>query len=229
MLVSKTHDMKDKYIRLYLLLSLIFLQNIAFGQDETIDELTYNSSKELASSGWNLIAEEKFDHAINLFNQSIELFDGNTDAFVGRSTAYMRLDLLDHAEKDLEKALTLSPNQSDMFYLAGNIFFKMKYYFRATENYSKALRHNSESDIPVDPLNCYYNRANAYFAAEMYRSAINDYSKVIALDEEYMHAYHNRALAYKHREDFENACLDFDKAKELGSQMSDKFIDKYCK
>lgn len=221
--------MKIKYTQLHLLLSLIFINHIAYSQDDTVDEEAYNTSKQLASNGWDMIAADKFDHAIDQFSQSIDLFDGNTDAYVGRSTAYMRLDLLDHAEKDLKSALLLSPNQSDMFYLAGNIYFKMEYYIEATENYTKALSHNDVSDIPVNPVNCYYNRANAYFSSGMYRSAINDYSKVIELQESYMHAYHNRALAYKHREDFESACLDFNKAKELGSKMSDKFIDEYCK
>ncbi|PIB36049.1 hypothetical protein BFP72_11915 [Reichenbachiella sp. 5M10] len=200
----------------------------AEAQEEVLDETDYNSSKQYNSNGWDMINRQSYGQALEQFNKSIAIYDGNADSYVGRATALMKLNRLSEAETNVEAALALAPGQADMYYLAGNIYFNMEYYIEATNNYSNAIRSNDDSDIPVDLVNCYYNRGNAYFSAGMYRSAINDFSKVIELKEDYMYAYHNRALAYKHRDDLEQACLDFHKAKDLGSTMSQKYIDKYC-
>ncbi|WP_158584022.1 tetratricopeptide repeat protein [Reichenbachiella sp. MSK19-1] len=197
-------------------------------QDTVIDEDDYNSNQQHTSNGWDLIGQEQFEDALSQFNLAIDSYDGNADSFVGRANALLRIDRFSEAQKDIETALLLAPDQADMFYLAGNIYFKMEYFELAARNYSSAIRANDTSDIPVDLINCYYNRGNAYFSAGMYRSAINDFSRVIDANEDSFIAYHNRALAYKNREEYDMACQDFYKAQELGSKMSQKYIDRYC-
>ncbi|MGL1885009.1 MAG: tetratricopeptide repeat protein [Reichenbachiella sp.] len=219
---------KSIYIVFFIQTIIVLSPGYTYAQEETVDEETYNNSKLHTSEGWDLVGLGELDQALKEFNMAIEFYNGDADSFVGRANVLMKLGRLDDAEKDVEQALLLAPNQSDMFYLAGNIYFKMKNYIKATNNYSNAIRYNDSSDIPVDLVNCYYNRGNAYFSSEMYRSAVNDFTKVIELKENYMQAYHNRALSYKNKKDFENACKDFYTAKELGSKMSDKFIEKYC-
>ncbi|UXP32649.1 tetratricopeptide repeat protein [Reichenbachiella agarivorans] len=221
--------MRQRYIIMAMGAMLFLFGFQATAQDDTLDEEQYLASKQLLSNGWTMIDQEQFENAVDQFNQSITIFDGNTDAFVGRATALMRLGRLADAERDIEQALLLSPDQADMYYLAGNIYFKMDNYEKATENYSLAIKSNYSAEVPVDIVNLYYNRGNAYFSAGMYRSAINDFSRVIEEKEDFVNAYHNRALAYKNREDYESACRDFETAVSLGSTLSQKFIDRYCK
>jgi len=215
-----------------ILLTLFILCLYSFpsdAQDETVDEKTYQQSILLMDKGWEHLTGKDFEVALDYFNQSIALYDGVTDAFVGRATTYLKLNQLKEAEEDIKKAMNLSVNQSDVFYLAGNVYFKMEYYEKASEAYSNAIEFNDESEMPVDLFNLYYNRGNAYFKSEFYRSAINDFTYAIREKADSYNAYHNRGLAYKHREELENACADFAKAKELGSKISDKFIEEYCR
>lgn len=201
----------------------------AFAQDdETIDENIYNQSSQLADDGWTYLSGQSFQDAVDKFTQSIELYDGNADALVGRANALMKLDRLDEAEKDILEALKMSGDEADMYYLAANIYYKMKYYENATSLYTKALDFNETSNVPIDIANCYYNRGNAFLGSGMYRSAINDFTKAIKNKEDFMNAYHNRGLAYKNRDAITEACADFEKAKSLGSLTSEKYIDKYC-
>ncbi|MFY0628373.1 MAG: tetratricopeptide repeat protein [Reichenbachiella sp.] len=213
---------------LQILLILILYSFSTFCQDEIVDESDYRRSKQLMDEGWVHVSANSFESSLAFFDKSIEIYDGNTDAFVGRATALMKLERLNEAERDVQSALKLSENQSDMFYLAGNIYFKMEYFEEAISYYTKAMKFNESSDVPIDSVNCYYNRGNCYFKAGLYRSAINDFTKSILMNDRFFNAYHNRALAYKHRDDMKNACTDFRKAEELGSNISEKYIKQYC-
>ena len=215
-------------IRIPLIFTLLLYLFPVFAQDETIDEGQYNLHIDLVDQGWLHVTGKNYEVAAQKFDQAIKVYDGNADAFLGRANARMKIDMLDEAKDDVHTALDMTGDQADMFYLAGNIYFKMKEYYLASEFYTKALDFNDQSDVPIDSIHCYYNRGNAHFEAGMYRSAIGDFSKAIEMQEDFTHAYHNRALAYRHRGNMDQACADFSKAKELGDLSSDKYIIKYC-
>lgn len=207
---------------------LLLYSTPIFAQDDVVDEAVYNKSVFLADQGWKHLTGDDLEVSVEKFTASIAIYDGNADAFVGRANALMKLDRLAEAEKDVEQALSMSENEADMFYLAGNIYFKMQYYEKALNSYSQAIKFNDSSEVPVDLGNCYYNRGNANFEYGMYRSAINDFTKAINEKADFIGAYHNRGLAFKNRGMLEEACIDFNKAKSLGSNASDKYITEYC-
>ncbi len=216
-------------MRVLALVSLICLSiTSVYAQDDVIDEGRYNQHQALVDQGWMHLTGSDFEVAVEKFNQAIEIYDGNADAYLGRANALMKFGKLDEAEQDVQKALGMTGEQADMYYLAGNIYFKMEDYFKATDYYSKALDFNELSEVPIDSMHCYYNRGNAYYEAGMYRSAISDFSKAIEIQSDFKNAYHNRGLAYSHRGSMTEACMDFFKAKELGDLSSDKYIKKYC-
>lgn len=199
-----------------------------FGQEDVVDEVIYNKSAVFLDEGWTHLTGRDYEAALAYFDKSIDLYSGNADAFVGRANALLKLERFQEAESDILAALSMTGEESDMLYLAGNVYFKMKFYEKAQINYTKALAYNEQSKVKIDSAHCYYNRGNTFFEAGMHRSAINDFTKAIQQNEAFKNAYHNRGLSYAHRNMLEEACADFQMAINLGSYATKKYIDKYC-
>lgn len=72
---------------------------------------------------------------------------------------------------------------------------------------------NKSKSVPL--VIAYYNRAKAYDQIGDTGRAIEDYSRVIFINPEFVNAYNNRGIAYGTIGDFENAIMDFDTALSL--------------
>lgn len=62
-----------------------------------------------------------------------------------------------------------------------------------------------------------------------YKSAIEDFSKVLILNPKSADAYKFKGLAEYHKEDMQSACQDFISASNLGSIRAYSYHLKYCK
>lgn len=72
---------------------------------------------------------------------------------------------------------------------------------------------NKSKSVPL--VIAYYNRAKAYDQIGDTGRAIEDYSRAISINPEFVNAYNNRGIAYGTIGDFENAIMDFDTALSL--------------
>ncbi|MDR1385140.1 MAG: tetratricopeptide repeat protein [Planctomycetaceae bacterium] len=106
--------------------------------------------------------------------------------------------------------LTGCPAKTYSRYVArGNTYEKMGYYDRAINQYTQAIRLDSES------ARAYKLRGAAYAKKGDYESAINDFTQAIRLFPQYSTAYTNRGLAYAAKGDTYHAEADFQKAEEI--------------
>ncbi len=212
-----------KYI--FILVSSMMLNSMLWAQ-KVLDVGMYNQHLEFIEEGWKLIRQEKFEAASDQFEKAIEINRGNADAYVGAATAYMHLGEYELAKTRADTAVGLTSNQSDIYFLTGNIAFNSGDYKRAVFAYTFAINNNKSSEVKIDLANGYFNRGNAYLALEEYEKAIGDYNKTLVTKPDFASAYHNRGIAYKNLSETQSACRDFHAAQYFGSTLSEKYLDE---
>jgi tetratricopeptide (TPR) repeat protein len=85
----------------------------------------------------------------------------------------------------------------------GNLYYNKENYKQAIEEYSKAIRLNSQYST------LYYNRGSAHYELGEFEQALVDLSKTIELDAQSVRGYYRRGLTYASLKDFERAIEDF--------------------
>ncbi|MBV6643380.1 MAG: tetratricopeptide repeat protein, partial [Cyclobacteriaceae bacterium] len=143
------------------LVFLLFINTLLIAQD-VIDIAMYNQQLSFIDKGWDLIHQKAYHEASQIFEQAIELNDGNADAFVGAATAYMHLEKYDLATQRVDVALGMTRNQSDIYFLAGNIAFNSGNHDKALVAYTVAINNYESSEVKIDLPKCYFNRGNSY-------------------------------------------------------------------
>lgn len=86
----------------------------------------------------------------------------------------------------------------------GITFRRAKQPLRAVAAYDKAIAMK-----PVDIVNDYVNRANAYDEAGQPAKAMADYARAIEVDPDHGSIYYNRGVAYEHLKERNKARIDF--------------------
>ncbi len=193
-----------------------------------MDYSDYQRSLSLQSSSQVLIDNKKYKEALSLITEAINLNNGNADFYLIRALAYSGLKSFKLAMSDVHKAISLAPNQSDMYLLAANVLYKMGQYNDAVAAYGHAIENNDQSEVKVNLANVYFNRGSCHLALEKYHDANSDYEVALELNPSFIGAYHNRGVALKKLEKIDQACESFVTAKNMGSHLSDKYIEKYC-
>ena len=203
---------------------LLTINTLLIAQD-VVDIAMYNQQLSFIDQGWDLIHQKSYHEASQIFEQAIELNDGNADAFVGAATAYMHLEKYDLATQRVDVALGMTRNQSDIYFLAGNIAFNSGNHDKALVAYTVAINNYESSEVKIDLPKCYFNRGNSYLALKKYKQAIADYDITLQKNPNFAEAYHNRGVATKNLKDLSSACSDFHAAKHFGSQISDSYLE----
>jgi tetratricopeptide (TPR) repeat protein len=72
------------------------------------------------------------------------------------------------------------------------------------------------------------NRGNAKYNLKDYYGTIEDYSKAIEINPDYVKAYSNRGVAKYNLRDLNGACADWKKAASLGHQNSAQWVRDQC-
>ena len=75
------------------------------------------------------------------------------------------------------------------------------------------------------PCHRLIHRGYSYAKKGNYVSAIDDYSRVIAMDPGNSHAFHNRGISYDKNGDFERAIQDFTKVLDLDSSNANAYFN----
>lgn len=69
---------------------------------------------------------------------------------------------------------------------------KLERYEASIEDYSNEIKYG-----PPNNIKAFNNRAYCYAKLGQYQEAIRDYTRVIQLDGENIHALHNRGISYE--------------------------------
>jgi DnaJ family protein C protein 7 len=149
----------------------------------------------------------------------------------GRALFYDSLNMLPQAVSHFRQALQLDPD-CQRYHLAlkqartleakrkeGNDAFQAGNAEEAIKAYTEALE--VEPSHAAGNTVLYANRAAAYMKLNKFNEAVNDCSKSIDLDENYVKAYTRRANAYMQLEKYEEAVRDYTKAQTLDSESAE--------
>jgi len=136
----------------------------------------------------------------------------------------------------------------------GNIYYNLKDYQKAIDEFDKAILLNPYDNISyntrgfvyyylkeyrraiddydiailLDPdySNTYIDRGIAYLKLKEYQRAIDDYNIAIQLDPDYAHAYNNRGVAYRKLKEYQKAIEDYDKAILVNPDFADAYYNR---
>ncbi|XP_071792021.1 dnaJ homolog subfamily C member 7-like isoform X1 [Asterias amurensis] len=181
----------------------------------------------------------RFSEASQSINAILVRESLNADAIFVRGLCLYYQDIMDKAIQHFQQTLRLAPDHSDARVALkkckllkskkeeGNETFKGGKYQEAYELYTQALA--------VDPLNVntnakiYCNRATVCAKLKKLDQAIEDCTKALELDPEYLKAFMRRAKCYMETEQYEDAVRDYEKISQMDRTRENQSLLKEAK
>ncbi|XP_076350616.1 dnaJ homolog subfamily C member 7-like isoform X3 [Tachypleus tridentatus] len=163
---------------------------------------------------------KRYQEAKCISNDILHVDNSNVDALYISGMCLYYQDTLEKALNNLQKVLKLVPHYNK----AEEIYKKAKQLQSKKENGSQAFKKGNYEDayvIYTEALNTdinnvksnsilYFNRAAVCLKMNRINEAVEDYSKAIQLDKEYVKAYLRRAKCYMDTHKYEEAVRDFE-------------------
>jgi len=152
--------------------------------------------------------------SLALYNKALEINPDNVLALNNRANVYYLCDEDKKGINDLDRAIKLDKNFSNLYNTYGNILTKQKRFEEALEKYNLSLEI---SDSPE----AYQNRAVLFYKKEMYKEALIDLNIAISKRPKYCDALNSRGVLYKDIGNFPKALIDFRRAIKISPLDSD--------
>lgn len=193
------------------------------------------------NNGNQLLAEEKYEEAIDEYSKAIELDSSFLEAFAKRSIAKQKTnDLLGYCEDHTRAGLTDTTNHEQILF-RGRLYFSQKKYNKALIDFTTAIKlwpldprgklerglvylamkngnlaKKDFSDLLKNSLGdstvALFYRGKANVLLNNYENSINDFSIAIKLQPTNKTIYMSRASSFKKLKNYEKALLDIDTA-----------------
>jgi pentatricopeptide repeat protein len=166
---------------------------------------------------------EKYDAAIDNFNEAIKIDSTNSLAWMGLGIAYENTERFELAEKNYMKSYQYDKNSTIMVNL-GLLYDKWDKSDLSIKSYDKAIQ------MDAGCTSAYINRGEIKLRKGLYYGAIADFDIGISLDSLDKLSYNNRGLCKFYLKDYKSAIADFEKALQinLGKSFDENFdTDKY--
>ena len=135
-----------------------------------------------------------------------------------RGMAWERVDHLQKARRDFEKAIGVNPDYASAHNNLGNIKAKQRKYAEAMVDYNRAIDLNDRF------VEAHFNRGIAREHLGDLAGAIEDFSRAIELDSECGDAYFRRGSARERLGDYPGALADFDRVLEINPESENKVM-----
>lgn len=103
-----------------------------------------------------------------------------------------RFSRLEDSINDFDQAIQLDPTNPIIYSNRGLVNRKMERFSAAIDDYTNEISYGTSNNIKA--LN---NRAYCSAKLSEYHEAIADYSKVLEVDAENIHALHNRGISFE--------------------------------
>jgi tetratricopeptide (TPR) repeat protein len=205
--------------------------------------LAYNSQQKYSEALTilaKLTADEKNDESYLKLMAAVQTASGNpagasstyslllsmgvNDAtlYMKRAECYRKTGETDKAVGDLEKYLTMYPDNPEALSLTGKLVAANGDNLKALDLFTQNLKLH-----PNDPQ-CYIDRANSYFNSRSWEYAINDYSMSLDLKPDNPDVWLNKGISLLNAGKKEDACHDFRRALALGNKKAANYISNNC-
>jgi len=158
---------------------------------------------------WGVVARERnlvWRDGVSLWTSVIAEYPALPMAYAQRAWSYHQRGDTTRAMADLEKALSLDPNDGDALSTRGTLHFGAGNYRGALADLNAAVRARPFSASVMN------NRGTVLLAVGRYDEAIADFTRAIELRPRFAEGYLNRALSYGVKKEFARTLSDLDRA-----------------
>lgn len=214
-------------------------------------ELSASSGRAYLGRGMDYLALNQYEKALADFNQAITLNPELNEAYARRGETSVKLQMnYQQALADFNKALTLGYINKDLYRYQGQAYFRLNQRDQAIEAYLKAGEpdavgaNGSVSDLQVSELQLetltealdlglidpriYLQRGKLRRIKKQYTSAVEDFSKALAMNSQNPEIYEERADAYFSMGQCTRAEQDLRSACRLGNRRLCEAITLGC-
>lgn len=177
-------------------------------------------AKILFFSGLECYKKELFVEAELNFIKSLSLAPNRLSALTNLIAVQIKLNKLESANNLINSALSLYPNDDQLYLNQGQLHELNDNWKNALVSYDKALLLNPESP------EVHFNRGNALKQLNEFNKAILSYEKAIDCRPDYMEAYSNIGFIMKILKRFDEALNNYDKIIELYPDNAEAYSNR---
>ncbi len=98
-----------------------------------------NNIEELFLEAARVFTLKQFDLALELFNKILEIEPTHIKSLEARAVLYIQKGEIEAAKMDLEKAISLEPENPRLYYRLGQVYYREKNLDKALELFTKAI------------------------------------------------------------------------------------------
>jgi len=179
--------------------------------------------------------KKEFQLGINDYLKTISLITGTgnknslSKLYCNVASDELQIKELAKAKAADSVAISLNTYSSRPHWVMGNIHSAGKEYVLAIDDYTNAINNSNESD-KKRVAEIYVDRGKAKNGLKKYKSAINDFSYALLLDDQNRRAYWDRGASYHYNGDYLLAADDYTKAmayyQDSNTDMSKLYDDR---
>ena len=179
------------------------------------------SIQQKLEEGLKLYEQKRYGTAIQSFTDVINMDPNNEVAYIYRGKSYF----YNHSSEerilsDLDRAISINPNNSESYNGRGIAYMKLKNYAQAISDFNKSIELNPKL------YQAYSNRAIYYVTLNQYDAAIADCNKVIKLNPNDADLYNNRGYVYNKLKKYDMALSDLNKAITLNPVLAEAYYNR---
>ena len=151
-------------------------------------------------------ALERYDAAIESYEQAIKINPNYADAHLNKGSALQEKGEFDLAIKSFYETLSINPKAEIAYFNIGNALHKKGELGAAVDSYQKALMINS------DYTEAYFNKGNVLREQGKFTQAVEAYEQTLKIKTNHAEAYNNMGLALYECLEFETAIGSYKQA-----------------
>lgn len=177
---------------------------------------SFKTAHELSPSGqasYNmalaLTALQRYEEAIEAYDEAIALDENNTKLYKLRAYVYGDMQNFEKTIKELEFYLDMEPDDTEALFNLGLSYYNNQEFESALDVFTRLIA------IENTNYEAYYYRGVCYSVLEEHTNAVEDYKMALSGDFLPAECNYNIAIAYLNLEQYEDALVYLESAKEL--------------
>lgn len=176
------------------------------------------------NKGISLDRKGDYDEAIWFFTKAIELEPKKADFYHNRGFAYRKKKDYNLAIEDYTSAISINPTHFKAFYNRAFCWDKLTHLEKAEGDYMNAVQLQPNNISALHHLGTVQEK----IGGEKLSLALDNFNKVIELNQEYSPSYNGRGLVWDRFFNFDEAIQDFSTAINLDSKNAVYWHNRAC-
>ena len=163
-------------------------------------------------------ALQRYDAAINSYDQAIKIKHDYADAYMNKGSALQNKGELDAAIESFKKTLSVNPDHSIAYFNIGNAFKEKGKIDAALESYKKALKLNPEY------IEAYFNMGNILREKGNLDSALESYQRVLRIKHDHAEVLFNIGTILHEQDELDAAAQSYLQATKINPNYAEAYL-----